>query len=287
MNHIVCRLFVLCSILILTGCATGTHPRDPLEKVNRAVFVFNDKVDDVALKPAAMAYQDIIPQPVQFAVGNFFGNLNDVWIGTNQFLQGNVEKGLSDFMRVAVNTMLGFGGLIDLASAAGIPKHQQDFGTTLGVWGVPAGPYVVLPFWGPYTMRDTVAAPFDIYGDPWTYVEPTRVRYTGYGVRLIDKRAVLLNASNLIEDAALDRYVFVRDAFLQRREDKVEEAKGSEEAWQDLDPQAALMSDIPAYHGERLESEPSRGPIVLPSTLVFRDIDATSNAANMEAVQYN
>jgi phospholipid-binding lipoprotein MlaA len=234
MNCVTRRLVLATIAASLIGCSTtgpATEPSgDPLEGFNRAMFNFNDKVDQAALKPAATAYRDHLPEFVQIAVGNFFGNIGDVWTAANQFLQGKVADGLSDGMRVAVNTFLGFGGVLDIASEAGLPKHKQDFGVTLGVWGVPSGPYVVLPLLGPSTVRDTSALPVDMHGDLWTTVTPVHWRNTGSVARVVDQRASLLNASNLLEDAALDRYEFVRDAYLQRRAGKIEESASTSSA---------------------------------------------------------
>ncbi|WP_132258216.1 MlaA family lipoprotein [Paucimonas lemoignei] len=205
---------------VMTGCAT-TNKQDPFEGYNRTMFEFNDKVDKVALKPVAKAYQTVVPSFVQTGIGNFFGNLGDVWTAVNNFLQGKFEDGALDVVRVTANSTLGVLGLFDIASDSGVPKHKEDFGQTLGSWGVPSGPFLVLPLLGPSTVRDTVALPADIYGNPWTYKEPLRWRNVGTGVRIIDGRAALLDASNLLEDAALDPYQFVRDAYLQRRRSQV------------------------------------------------------------------
>jgi phospholipid-binding lipoprotein MlaA len=235
------KSILLSAALLMTGCATtNTHnPDDPLEGFNRTMFEFNDTVDRVALKPAATAYQDYLPSFVQTGIGNFFGNIGDVWTMVNEFLQGKVEHGANDFMRVAVNTVLGFGGVLDIASEAGLQKHKEDFGQTLGKWGVGSGPYVVLPFFGPSTVRDTAALPVDIYGDLWTYTTPVDVRNTGYVIRAVDQRASLLNASNLLEDAAFDRYSFVRSAYLQRRESLVHDGKNIDAKSQSGDSDAA------------------------------------------------
>ncbi len=221
MNPVLKRISMLVLAVAISGCATARNPQDPFEGYNRAMFSFNDGVDRVAIKPVATVYRDVVPQFVQTGIGNFFGNLGDVWTAVNNLLQGKVEDGLNDFMRVAVNSTLGFGGLLDIGSEAGLQKHREDFGQTLGRWGVASGPYVVLPLLGSSTLRDTAATPLDFYGDPWTYKEPSNVRNMGTAVRLIDLRASVLSASSLIEDAALDRYEFVRDAYLQRRQSRI------------------------------------------------------------------
>jgi phospholipid-binding lipoprotein MlaA len=191
-NYVV-RIGTLAIALSLAGCAS-TNPKDPFETYNRAAFTFNDKLDQYALKPAAQAYSHL-PDMVQTGVGNFFGNIVDVWTAANNLMQGKVEDGLSDVMRVAMNTTIGIGGMLDWGSEAGLTKHREDFGQTLGVWGVKSGPYIVLPVFGSSTLRDTAALPVDLFvGDPWGYVYPVYVRNTGYGIRLIDRRAARLVA---------------------------------------------------------------------------------------------
>ncbi|MFZ6646051.1 MlaA family lipoprotein [Undibacterium sp. TJN25] len=203
------------------GATSTRNARDPFEGFNRAMFSFNDTLDRVALKPAAKAYQTVLPSFVQTGIGNFFGNIGDVWNAVNNLLQGKGTDGMSDIFRVGVNTVFGLGGVLDIATEAGMPKHQEDFGQTLGTWGVKSGPYVVLPVFGPSTLRDALATPVDVYGDPWGYVYPVNVRNTGTAVRLVDKRASVLDAGNLIEEASLDKYVFFRDAYLQRRASQI------------------------------------------------------------------
>ncbi|MES2321290.1 MAG: VacJ family lipoprotein [Pseudomonadota bacterium] len=204
----------------LGGCATGGQ-KDPYEKFNRKMFEFNDAVDRNALKPAATVYKQVLPSFVQTGVNNFFGNLADMWSTANNLMQGKGEAGMSDFTRVMMNSTFGLAGLIDVASEAGLKKHNEDFGQTLGYWGVKSGPYLMLPLLGPSTMRDTVALPLDIYADPWGYGVNANVQVAGTIVRVIDQRAVILDASNLMEEAALDRYEFIRDGFLQSRQNKV------------------------------------------------------------------
>jgi phospholipid-binding lipoprotein MlaA len=211
----------LAALAALSGCATGSHPKDPYEGFNRAMFTFNDTVDEYALKPAATTYKKVLPNFVQTGVNNFFGNLADVWTAANNLMQGKGKDGVSDISRVLINSTLGIGGLFDPASSAGLPKHNEDLGQTLGYWGVPSGPYVMLPLLGPSTLRDTAALPVDIAADPWGWGHDIPVRNMGTALRVIDQRAVLLDASTLLEDAALDRYEFIRDGFLQRRQNKV------------------------------------------------------------------
>lgn len=210
----------LAAAAVLSGCA-GPNPRDPYEGFNRAMFTFNDTIDKAALKPAATAYKAVLPSFVQTGVNNFFGNLSDVWTAANNLMQGKGEQGMSDVMRVALNSTFGLLGVLDIASEAGLQKHNEDFGQTMGYWGLESGPYLMLPLLGPSTVRDTVGLPLDMVADPWRYKDPVNVRNIGTVTRIVDQRAVLLDASNLMEEAALDRYEFVRDGFLQRRQSKV------------------------------------------------------------------
>lgn len=211
---------------LLAGCAAPANPRDPFEKFNRAMFKFNDAVDRAALKPAATAYKETLPSFVQTGVNNFFGNLADAWSAVNNLLQGKGTEGMSDLTRFTLNSTLGMAGVLDIASQAGLHKHSEDLGQTLGSWGVPSGPYLMLPLLGPSTVRDTAALPADLWADPWSHKMPVGWRNVGIGVRAIDQRAAVLEASNLMEEAALDRYEFIRDGYLQRRESRIEDGGG-------------------------------------------------------------
>jgi phospholipid-binding lipoprotein MlaA len=206
--------------LLLSGCAS-TNPKDPFEKFNRTMFTFNDTVDRVALKPTATVYKRYTPSFLQTGVGNFFGNLSDIWSSANNFAQLKGQDGLNDFTRFALNSSFGLLGVLDIATPAGLHKHNEDLGQTLGYWGVPSGPYLMLPILGPSTVRDTAALPGDWWGDPWTHVNDIPWRNGGVLLRAVDQRASVLDASNLMEDAALDRYEFIRDGYLQRRTSKV------------------------------------------------------------------
>lgn len=202
---------------LLAGCATGPNPQDPFEPFNRGVYSFNEKVDDAVLKPVATAYRDTLPSPVRTGVSNFFGNLGDVWSGVNSLLQFKVGEATTSFMRVAVNTSMGLGGLLDWASEMGLDRHREDFGQTLGRYGMPTGPYLVLPLLGPSTVRDTAALPVDHQGDLVREIDPTGTHNALVVTRAIDTRANLLQASRVMEQVALDRYTFTRDAYLQKR----------------------------------------------------------------------
>lgn len=207
----------------LGGCATaGGNPDDPLEGYNRAMFGFNDGVDKAIVKPVASGYKKVVPAFARTGVSNFFSNLGDVWIGINNVLQGKLGEGASDFGRFAINTTVGVLGLFDVASDAGLEKHNEDFGQTLGRWGVGSGVYVVLPFLGPSSVRDGFGLlAVDWQGDPVWYVGNVPTRNELYALRLVDTRASLLDASRLMEEAALDRYAYLRGAYLQRRRNLV------------------------------------------------------------------
>ena len=226
LGHIISGLRVALAIgvvLLSTGCATGpnANPADPFEPMNRQVSRFNQGVDDVFMKPVATVYHDVLPSPVRTGVSNFFGNLSDVWSFANNVAQLKLQGSAESAMRVSVNTVLGFGGLLDIATEAGINRHSEDFGQTLGHWGVPSGPYLVLPILGPSTVRDTAALFVDVHGDPVNFINDIAVRNSMYLLRLVDIRSNLLRVSQLLDDAALDRYTFTRDAFLQRRRNAV------------------------------------------------------------------
>jgi len=212
------RALVLALALAAAGCATTqADPRDPLEGVNRAVFAFNDRADDIVFRPAARLYRNVTPRVLRDAVRNFFNNIDDLFIGANNLLQGKPVDAAHDWLRLAVNTTLGLLGFIDWASDMGLEKHNEDFGQTLGRWGVGNGMYLVLPLLGPSTLRDTAALPVDWAGDPVLQHTPVDERNALTATRVVSRRADLLEATRTLEEAALDRYVFLREATLQRR----------------------------------------------------------------------
>ncbi len=206
--------------LALTACSTVQTPSkdDPWEGFNRSVYTFNDTIDQYALKPVAKGYVKVTPQPVRDSVTNFFANIGDVYNAANNLLQLKIADGVEDIMRIVINTVFGVGGLFDVASLAKLPKHNQDFGLTLGHYGVPAGPYLVLPLLGPSTVRDGVGMVGNYFINPLTYVNPPALSWGLYGLDVVSARANLLGASDLLEGAAIDKYSFLRNAYLQRRQ---------------------------------------------------------------------
>ena len=205
------------TLSLIQGCATGTDPRDPFEPFNRGVYNFNEGVDRAILQPVARGYRAVLPQFIRSSVSNFFSNINDIVVALNNLLQGKFVAAYTDIGRVAINSTIGLLGLFDVASDAGIEKHDEDFGQTLGRWGFADGPFIMLPLLGPSTGRDTVGRVGDYFSDPLTYVDPTHNRYQLFGTRIVNRRAELLDASTVLQTAALDPYEFVRDAYLQRR----------------------------------------------------------------------
>jgi len=219
-------------IVVASGCASlggasaskdvsdDTEPQDPFESYNRTIYAFNERFDRAVAKPVAQAYQDVMPSWADKGISNFFSNLNDVIVLTNDLLQFKLKQAASDTARIAFNTTAGLFGFIDVASHMDLPRHKEDFGQTLGYWGVPSGPYFVLPFLGPSTIRDTAGLDVDYaYVDPvFNNVDQRTPRNGLFLVNFIDTRADLLGASRLLETAALDPYIYTREAYLQRRQ---------------------------------------------------------------------
>ena len=222
------RLLVILVCLIgmtqLSGCAT-TEPADeesarveydPFENWNRKVHSLNMKFDKYALRPAARGYKKVVPAPIRRGITNFFSNLTTPRSALNNFLQGKPKRGFSELGRFVFNSTIGLAGFIDVASAGGMERYDEDFSETLAVWGVPDGPYIVLPFWGPNMGADVVALPVDYYSDLWTHYDNSSVRSKVWGLRLVDLRYRLLSADAILEDSP-DPYVAVREAFMQNR----------------------------------------------------------------------
>ena len=225
------------ALAALAGCASGPNadPRDPLEPWNRAVYKFNDKVDQVVAQPVARAYRRVVPGGIRDRVRNFFANLADPFIGVNSFLQGKPEDGITDWARFVFNSTFGLFGIHDVATEFGLEKHNEDFGQTFGRWGAGTGPYLVLPLLGSSNLRDGVGTALDIYTDPLNYVRPDEVEYSLWALRLTQTRADLLDASRILEEASLDKYTFQRDAYLQRRRSLVYDGRAPRERLDDED----------------------------------------------------
>lgn len=209
--------------VVMTGCAgPAPDPRDPMEPFNRKVESFNDAVDGAVLKPVATVYSKVAPDVVRTVVSNFFGNLRDVWSAVNTALQLRAEDTTVNLLRVGVNTTFGLGGLIDIASDMRLYRNTADFGQTLGFWGVPPGPYMVLPIWGPSTLRDTVGMGVELKGDLVRDVDHIPTRNELYTLRAVETRAGLLRAGAVLDGAALDKYSFTREVFLKRRQSVID-----------------------------------------------------------------
>ena len=226
------RLFLLFVSLALGGCASTHHnPKDPLEPFNRSVYQFNDAVDKAIIKPMAKSYDAVMPPPGKMMVSNFFSNLNDITVTINDLLQFKIVQSVSDGGRVLVNTTVGLFGLVDVASAVGLEKHDEDFGQTLGRWGFGSGPYLVIPFFGPSSVRDGVGLYADISADVLQRIKHVDTRNQLHATNLLSKRASLLDQEKVLDEAALDRYEFIRDAYLLRRQSLVHDGNPPREKY--------------------------------------------------------
>ena len=260
------RTLLLGTVLGMAGCAGSQtverNPEDPWEGFNRQVYAFNDTLDRYALKPVAQGYDYVTPAPVQTGVGNFFSNLGELGTAFNSVLQwkwGNAGVATGRFM---INSTLGLAGLVDIATDMGITGREEDFGQTLAVWGVGEGPYLVLPLLGPSTVRDTAGLPVDMYTDPVTYVEEDEVAYGLTFLRLVDKRAALLDEEKLIRG---DRYSFIRDAWLQQRRFEVNDGEMGDDPFASDDFEFddsgfAIDDDGAAEGGDASDAEAAPAP---------------------------
>lgn len=220
------RLLASLLLCALAGCASvppnaGQDPRDPLESLNRQVFAFNDGVDAAIIRPLAQLYDTVLPEPVQDCLSNVFSNLREPSNAFNGLLQGKGSDAINDVCRFAINTTVGLLGCFDVASRMGLERHREDFGQTLGVWGLGNGPYLVLPLLGPSSVRDGVGIGAETFLDVNFWIDNVAVRNTIFGVRYVHARDELLPADKLITEAALDKYTFIRDGYLQRRRNMV------------------------------------------------------------------
>ncbi len=205
----------------LGGCATGPNPKDPFEKYNRGMYQFNEAVDKAVLKPVAKAYNTVMPPPGKMMASNFFSNLGDIVVTINDLLQFKLLQAVSDGGRFVVNTTVGLFGLADVATAVGLKKHNEDFGQTLGHWGIQSGPYVVLPLLGPSSIRDGAGLYADSNVGAYSRIKNVRTRNQLVAASVVEKRANLLDNEQMLDEAAVDRYSFIRDAYLQHRQSLV------------------------------------------------------------------
>ena len=229
------RLVLLSLVAGMVGCASipagvEPSPHDPWEPFNRSVFEFNEGLDTYLLKPVVAGYRFVLPEFVRDGIYNFFSNYSDIYTALQNLLQGKPDYAFSDLMRVVVNTTFGLGGLIDMATPGGLPKHKEDWGQTFGVWGIPSGPYVVLPFFGPSNVRDTFGTAADLESDYLFRLLPdVALRNSLTGLRVVNARNTYYEAGDLLDGAAIDKYSFVRDAYIQRRAYQINEGRDDEE----------------------------------------------------------
>ena len=223
---------LLLASLLSSGCAsTSNNPKDPFEGFNRGMYKFNDTLDKAVVKPVAQGYKAAVPEPVRKMVHNFFSNIDDIFVTANGLLQFKFAQATSDFTRVWVNSIFGVFGLFDVAHS--LEKHNEDFGQTLGHWGVSSGPYIVLPFLGPGSLRDSTGMAVDSYYGVIENIEDIPVRNTLYFTGKLDQRVQLLDAEAVIEDTVMDRYSFMRDAYLMRRQSLVYDGDPPREKYED------------------------------------------------------
>lgn len=277
---------------LVSGCATTANNPDPLEKMNRTIFAFNDGVDTVVVKPVAEAYQTVVPNQVNKGVTNFFSNLGDVAVIANDLLQFKFKQAASDSGRFFLNSTVGLLGFVDVASEFGLPKHEEDFGQTLGYWGINSGPYLVLPIFGPSSTRDAFGLGADSFLDPLFYatgntsdtlVDPAYL--VPYAIKGVDTRADLLGAEKILEVAALDKYTYIRDAYLARRKylvyDGMPPTDGEDDLFNDddMDFDDELDDDELFEDDEDLESDEAAAPDVKENNM-----EAEKNGINKDEV---
>lgn len=271
-------------VFALTGCATNGDPRDPLEPLNRGIYQFNDTVDEAVMKPVAKGYKAVLPNPVRTGVGNFFSNIDDALIAVNNLLQFKFSQAASDVARMIANTTFGIGGLFDVATGFGLEKHNEDFGQTLGYWGIGDGPFLMLPFLGPSNLRDTVGLAAYYQLDPVWNLSHVPTRNTLGALRVFDRRARLLDAEKVLDEAALDPYTFLRDAYIQQRRSLIYDGNPPREKLEDepapvnkaeaAEVKPQMVSEAPA--AEQHEKKPEAAAPAAPSS--ENKAETTANA---------
>lgn len=266
-------------LVLLAGCATTTsnNPRDPFEGFNRAMFSFNEGLDGAVVKPIAEGYRAVLPTVVSSGITNFFANIQDPWIAVNNALQGKFAEAVQDVMRFVVNSVFGLAGLIDIASDMNLQKHNEDFGQTLGKWGMGSGAYLVLPFFGPSSIRDGIGLAVDWDRSPLLRDPKVPVRNSLISVLTVNRRANLLEESRLLEEAAIDKYTFTRDAFFQYRRNQIYDGNAPP-----LEPDAQIDPDESAPHTALLPSQ-ERDAVSVASAPVAGSLPPASPAVLAQA----
>lgn len=229
-------LAVIGLVAFISGCAAPgpTDEKDPFEGFNRSMYDFNDMLDRNVLKPVAQGYNYVLPNPVNKSISNAFNNIDDVVVIFNDIMQLKPTQTGSDIGRFLINSTVGIGGLFDVAKEVDLVKHEEDFGQSMGYWGIGNGPYLVLPLLGPMTVRDGIGSGVDAFADPLNYIEPDAALYSVQLLEVVDKRAGLLSATKILKEAALDPYLFVRDAYLQKRRNLVYDGNPPPEDFEEL-----------------------------------------------------
>lgn len=247
---------------LLTGCATN-DPRDPLEPLNRGIYHFNDSVDKAVMKPVAQGYRAVLPKPVRTGVSNFFSNIDDLFVTANNLLQFKFHTAASDFARLLANTTLGIGGIFDVATSFGLEKHDEDLGQTLGYWGIGNGPFLMVPLTGPSTVRDAIGSAVQFYYDPVWNLDNVATRNSLAGLRVVSNRANLLDAEKVLDEAALDPYTFLRDAYLQQRRSLVYDGNPPRENLGEFEDDAAgKQAAAPTENTDKAVEAPVAAPVV-------------------------
>jgi phospholipid-binding lipoprotein MlaA len=262
LNPISLFLTVLLS-LALSACATNGDPRDPLEPMNRGIYKFNDTLDKALLKPVAQGYKAVLPNPVRTGVSNFFSNIDDLFVAANNLLQFKLNAAVSDVGRIIANTTFGIGGLFDVATGWGMEKHNEDFGQTLGVWGVGDGPFLMLPLLGPSNVRDSAGLLLYYKLDPVVNLRNVPLRNSLTALRFVNRRATLLDAEKVLDEASLDPYTFLRDAYIQQRRSLIYDGSPPHENSAD-DEEAPVIKKSEVLPSQSMTEAPG----ATPSTVV-------------------
>lgn len=268
---------------LLSGCATNGDPRDPLEPLNRGIYHFNDTVDKAVMKPVAQGYRAVLPSPVRTGVSNFFSNIDDLFVTANNLLQFKLHTAASDFARLLANTTLGIGGIFDVATSFGLEKHNEDLGQTLGYWGIGNGPFLMVPLAGPSTVRDAIGSAAQFYFDPVWNLDNVATRNSLAGLRVVSNRSNLLDAEKVLDEAALDPYTFLRDAYLQQRLSLVYDGNPPRENLGEFEDDAAVKKAVSTESPEKAAEAPVAAPVVSEAPVAVKAETASqASVVNVE-----